>query len=179
MQQGNTAANWFLGRWPYRVLRTAMAAVFLVAGTVKLLSVGSFADVIYDFGLIPDPMVFPAAVVLAVTELAVGLALLIDLRGSLAVVTALLALFLSVVSYGLGIGLDIECGCFGPEDPIGVGSGLRGAVVHDAVLLGTCAFLYASRFWRSARPIRLMEFYDSIRNIKGGLPTWIRRKDGG
>ena len=48
----------------------------------------------------------------------------------------LVAVFLCVLGYGILLGLDIECGCFGPGE--GVGSlTLKQAAVVDLVLLAT------------------------------------------
>jgi hypothetical protein len=44
----------------------------------------------------------------------------------------MLLLFIGVLSYGLYAGLDIDCGCFGPEDPEHLAfSGLRTALLRD------------------------------------------------
>lgn len=67
------------------------------------------------------------------------------LRGSLAVIAAMLVFFMVVLGYGIRLGLDIDCGCFGPDDPEQAYKGLKSALVRDAVLMVAVLFLYWSR----------------------------------
>ena len=170
--------NWLFTTWLYHVLRTALAALFVLAGAVKLLDLDAFARVIYDFGLVPDPTVFTLAVTLSVAELVAGLGLLIDLRGTLAAITAMLIGFLGVLTYGLWLGLDIECGCFGPGDPIGISDGLRATAARDTILLAVCCYLYASRLRRAERPATLSVFHELILKTFRGTDECEKPTDG-
>ena len=58
----------------------------------------------------------PLAVFLPLLEMIFGLGLLLDIKGSLAGITGLLMLFTVILSYGIRLGLDVDCGCFGPQD---------------------------------------------------------------
>jgi hypothetical protein len=92
-------------------------AIFIYAGVIKLLEPASFAVLLDAYGIIPDPLILPVATVLPALEVAAGAGLLFDLRGSLSFITGLLVLFSVITSYGIWMGLDVECGCFGPQDP--------------------------------------------------------------
>jgi hypothetical protein len=82
--------------------------------------------------------------------------LVFDVRGSLGLVTGLLVFFMAVVSYGLWMGLDIDCGCFGPGDIEGEAySGLRPALYRNLLLTVGIVYLYTWRFMRDFRPVRL------------------------
>jgi len=60
--------------------------------------------------------------------------------------------FIGVLSYGIAIGLDIDCGCFGPGDPEGEAfHSLRSALMRDCFMLAGAAFLYG---WRFLHPVR-------------------------
>lgn len=96
------------------ILRLLLASVFLIAGTVKLFGLAEFTQSVGNFGLVPDWFVFQTAVSITVAELAIGIAVLLYLRWSLPAVLVLLGLFLGVLIYGIALGLDIHCGCFGP-----------------------------------------------------------------
>lgn len=151
-----------LNIWPYRVMRISLAVVFLWSGITKLLAPTSFVVIIDSYGLIPESWNLPVAVSLATLEALVGLALCFDIRGSLAIVTALLCLFMAILGYGLWLGLDIDCGCFGPEDPEAEAyHGLRPALFRDFLMIFGVVYLYAWRYRRSVRP--------------GSISPWIKK----
>jgi sodium--glutamate symport carrier gltS len=138
--------------WPYRLIRWLLAGVFLYAGVTKLTAPQLFAENISDFGLVPENILFATALAIIGLEVLAGFGLLLDIRGALAIVVCLLVLFVVAMSYGLAIGLDIDCGCFGPGDR---GLGLQEALLTDLCLLAACGYLYWSRWVRSRGPTSL------------------------
>ena len=102
--------------WTYRLVRWAIAAVFLAAGIMKAFDPGQFVELISDFGLLPESLLSATAFALIAAEVAAGTGLLWDVRGALGLTLALLLVFLGVLSYGMALGLDIDCGCFGPGE---------------------------------------------------------------
>lgn len=130
--------------WMYRSLRILVAAIFLWAGSLKLMDPEAFAVVIDAFGILPDGTAILAAWVLPSVEIAAALALLFDMRWSLETLGGLLLIFMAILGYGIALGLDIDCGCFGPEDPESRAfSGLRTALVRDigiAILMAGTLF---------------------------------------
>jgi uncharacterized membrane protein YphA (DoxX/SURF4 family) len=154
-----------LSAWNYRILRVLYAVLFFYAGVNKLLNAGSFAAVIDAFGLLPDILIMPIAVTLPLLEVIAGIGLVLDLRSSLAVVAVLLLFFLAVVSYGIWMGLDIDCGCFGPGDPEGEAyKSLRPAFYRNIALLTGIVYLYCLRFNRAFEPVRLGRFFQRFAN---------------
>jgi uncharacterized membrane protein YphA (DoxX/SURF4 family) len=144
------------GHWVYGLIRIAIAGVFIGSGATKLLDPRSFTLIISAYGLLPDLLVWPMALILAGAEVLAGLGLLFDQRWPLGVITGLLILFMLILSYGLWLGLDVECGCFGPQDLEGRAyHGLRPALYRDALMLAGTGFLYYWRFRQSGRPRRL------------------------
>ena len=140
-------------RWLYPILRWTLGCVFVYSGATKLLAPQTFAVLIEAYGLLPDALLMPAALVLSTVELVAGVGLLADVRGSLATIAALLVLFVGVLGYGIGMGLDVDCGCFGPEDPEAEAfHGLQAALYRDLVMLAATGFLYAWRRYRGFRP---------------------------
>jgi uncharacterized membrane protein YphA (DoxX/SURF4 family) len=140
--------------WIYRGLRWGLALVFFYAGAVKLADPESFAVIIQAYGLVPDAMLWPVAIALPALEVLAAIGLFMDLRGSLAVITVLLAIFVAVLSYGVWMGLDVDCGCFGPEDPEGRAyAGIRAALYRDIVLAGGILLLYGWRYRYRAEPM--------------------------
>ncbi len=135
-----------LGPWAYALPRLALGLVFVYAGAVKLLDPYSFGVVIARYGLLPEPLLWPAALGLPALEVLAGLGLLLDLRGSLAVVSGLLVMFAVVLWFGVLQGLDIDCGCFS-SDELAEHDGLRQALSRDLAMLAVAIHLYIWR-WR-------------------------------
>ena len=142
-----------LSLWTYRLVRWTFAAIFLVASGSKLVDPSGFALLITDYGLVPESWSLPVAVALPALEVAAAAALLADLRGSLSTVTVLMVLFIAILSYGIWMGLDVDCGCFGPNDPEAeVYHSLRPALYRDLLLMLGLAYLYAWRRMTGMRP---------------------------
>ncbi|MHB8790082.1 MAG: MauE/DoxX family redox-associated membrane protein [Desulfobulbaceae bacterium] len=132
--------------WLYRLVRWALAGLFIWAGALKLADPPAFAVIISDFGLVPGWSVMPLALALPVLEVAAALGLVFDLRRSLAVISFLLAMFIAILGYAIWLGLDIDCGCFGPEDPEARAySSLRTSLYRDLAMAAGVLFLY---WWR-------------------------------
>lgn len=159
------SSSGLLNIWPYRIVRLALAIVFLWSGIAKLANPTSFVVIIDSYGLIPDSWNLPVAVFLAALEAVVGFALLFDIRGSLAIVAGLLALFMVILGYGIWLGLDIDCGCFGPEDPeADAYHGLRPALYRDAIMVVGIIYLYAWRYGRCVKPVSISRWINPIIN---------------
>lgn len=87
----------------------------------------------------------PLAVGLPLIERVAGLALVLDRPWGLHLITALLALFIFVLGYGILGDLNVDCGCFGVEE-LDKRAGLREAFYRDLILIGLVApYLYLSR----------------------------------
>jgi len=157
--------NIFLSPLSYNLFRILLSAMFLWSGISKLMAPQFFAGVIENYGLLPDPLTLPAAIVLSMLEVLAGLGLLADIRGSLTVVTGLLGLFILVLSYGIWLGLDIDCGCFGPEDTESQAfHGLRSALFRDIVMMLVILYLYFWRHRKSMTPRPLTNLFRSFKN---------------
>ena len=129
--------------------RWLLAAVFVAAGFPKLLAPQDFALTIADYGLLPDGLVLPAAVILPLIELIVAVGLLFKRRWAFYLSVGLLIMFIAVLSYGIHLGLGIDCGCFGPNDPQHASvAGLKTALYRDLMLLVPAGFLVWSSSMR-------------------------------
>ena len=136
--------------WLYRLVRWVLSITFLYAGTTKLMDPEAFAVIINDFGLLPEGWIMPLAIGLPVLEIGAALGLVFEVRGSLAVITGLLVFFIVILGYAMWLGLDIDCGCFGPEDPESRAyGGLRSALYRDLVMMAGVIYMY---LWRSIFP---------------------------
>jgi len=137
--------------WLYRGVRIALSVLFIYGGVVKLLDPHAFARTLSAYDLVPDPLLPVVAIGLPVVELLAGLALVFDLKGSLATIAGLFVLFLAVLGYGILQNLDVDCGCFGAEE-LSKREGLRLAFYRDLALAGIVVpYLYVSRWMRLKR----------------------------
>jgi uncharacterized membrane protein len=135
-----------ISRWPYRSIRWSLSVVFLYSGILKLLDPKSFAVVIEAYSLIPEAWLMPVAVILPALEIIAAFGLVWDIRWSLETITGLLILFMMILGYGIYMGLDVDCGCFGPDDPEQAFSGLRQTLYRDFVMMMGILFLYGCRY---------------------------------
>lgn len=140
--------NLMVSPWSYRLVRFALAFLFIFGGGIKLLDPKAFAATISVYNLVPEPLLPVVAIGLPLIEVLAGIGLLFDIRGSLATIFGLLALFVFVLWYGILKNLDVDCGCFGPEELASQGK-LWNAFYRDLILVGLVVpFLYASRWMR-------------------------------
>jgi hypothetical protein len=135
----------------------------MYAGSTKLLEPETFAVLIEAFGIVPEGLLMPVAIGLPFLEVIAGIGLLFDIRGSLALITGLLVLFMTVLGYGIWMGLDVDCGCFGPEDPEAEAfHGLRLSLFRDLVMMAGVIFIYGWRWYRAIRPAGVMVMVNQL-----------------
>jgi uncharacterized membrane protein YphA (DoxX/SURF4 family) len=138
--------------------RLALAGIFLFAAYAKLkpqaampwsgasirTSLSMFAMQVDSYQLLPPQLVSPAAHFLPLFELFLGLWLLtgVWLRYSSLVTTLLLSAFFAMMVRTYRMGLEINCGCFGPGERLGPKTLLRdGSLLALALAVTIGAFL--------------------------------------
>jgi len=151
----------------YFVLRIIIGLLFIYAGASKLSDPGLFAQIIDGYGLVSWSMAKNLAYGLPVFEIVTGTALVLDIRGALGVIVAQLLGFMGVLLYAIHLGLDVDCGCFGLEDPGETGSGgLWESIIRDVLMLGACFMMYWLRRVAGITPRRLARMF-SLKNWQG------------
>jgi hypothetical protein len=151
--------------WSYRICRFTLGSIFIYAGGTKLLEPEIFAVLIEAYGIVPEGLLMPVAVGLPLLEVIAGIGLLFDIRGSLALISGLLVFFSGVLGYGIWIGLDVDCGCFGPEDPEAEAfHGLRLSLYRDLVMIAGVIFIYGWRRYRAIRPVDVKVMVNQLFN---------------
>ena len=140
----------------YVALRLLVAGVFIAAAVPKLAAPGDFAQVISGYGLTPGWLNPTLAVALPLVELGVAVLLLLNRPGGLLGATLFLTGFSVVLAYGISIGLDVDCGCFGPGDPEAEAyHGLDQALRRDLWLLAACGWMCARQLVQRHTPVPL------------------------
>jgi hypothetical protein len=119
-----------------KTCRALIIVILLAAALPKLFNIADFAAIINAYAILPGFAVTPVAVFLPLAEIALALGLIFNRATSKYLTIFLLFFFIAVLSYAISQGLDIDCGCFGPEDPEHRAfQGLRIAIVRDVVMI--------------------------------------------
>ncbi len=137
----------------YHACRLILVVVFLWSGVSKAFHPINFATVIDAYGLLPEMMIVPVAYLLIFVEILAAIGLLLEKRGALSLIALMTLAFIAILSFGIYLGLDIDCGCFGPNDPEAVAfHDLRGALVRDLFLFIAIAYIYWWRYSHHFKP---------------------------
>ena len=91
-----------------------LGVVFIVAALPKIADPPAFAHMIYNYRMLPGPLVNAAGLFLPWFELLSGVALVLGLwrRTATAAIGGLLVVFIAAISFNLMRGNPIDCGCF-------------------------------------------------------------------
>jgi uncharacterized membrane protein YphA (DoxX/SURF4 family) len=134
------------------IARLGFSGIFLFAAAPKIIDPAAFALAIGHYRLIPTPGPALVAHTLPWLELVIALALLVGRRWLAAawlLALGLSTVFLIAVASAWWRGLDIACGCFGSETPIGFTDVALRALL---VLVSAAVFTHCSgRSYRRAQ----------------------------
>lgn len=132
-----------MGNLFYHLARTGLAVAFLVAGAIKIAQPEVFAVTIKAFGVLPASVVELLSLVLPFLEIVAAFLLFFEVRGGLTLTAGLLVIFITVLVYALSMGLDVDCGCYGPSDPEREAFGsIRQALWRDSAMCAAVVYLY-------------------------------------
>ncbi len=103
-----------------KFIRAAMiilGGIFISASVPKILNPEKFAEIVFNYQILPGIWINILAIVLPWLELVTGLCLVFDLfaPGAVIVVNLLLMIFVCVLVYDLARGIDVRCGCFSTD----------------------------------------------------------------
>lgn len=135
--------------WGELIARVVIGAIFIYAGFMKIQDPAAFAKAVDSYQMLPSVLVGLIAVILPMTELVAGLALVFTKwsRESALLILAMLAVFLVGLSQASIRGLEISCGCFGEDE--GVTESIGMAIFRDILML-------VPTVWIVIRPSRKM-----------------------
>jgi uncharacterized membrane protein YphA (DoxX/SURF4 family) len=126
--------------WTVLAVRVIVGAVFAYAGYLKLREPWPlFAMGIDSYHIVPFRFLEPMARTLPAAEVAVGLWLMVGFwqRIPSIIVSLLLMVFFAAMLHAKLAGQQIDCGCFGPGDPISKWTLLRDGSLLAASLAVT------------------------------------------
>ncbi|MBF0230940.1 MAG: DoxX family membrane protein [Desulfamplus sp.] len=153
--------NILFSKSSYRIIRIIIGGIFIYSGLVKISDLSAFVSVIHAFGLVPvGELRAIAAIVISLAEIIAGIGLIFDIKGSLALIFSMLTLFMIVLIYGIKMGFDIDCGCFGSDDPVGAAfHGLRSSLVRDLIFISAVIYLYICRKINRFKPVSIVGYW--------------------
>jgi uncharacterized membrane protein YphA (DoxX/SURF4 family) len=130
----------------HHAARIILGLIFLIACHDKLLHPQAFAEVIYNYQVLPDSLVNITAILLPWVELLLGLSLVINvwIPGATVLGNLLLLAFFSTLLFNLARGLDVSCGCFSTA-PGEKGAGYL-TVFRDLSFLLVSGYLFYTEF---------------------------------
>jgi hypothetical protein len=152
-----TVRDALVSPWLTVRVQLLLGAVFIIAALPKIADPPSFSHMIYNYRMLPGPLVNAAGLFLPWFELLTGVALVLGLfrRTASAAIGALLLVFILAIGFNLIRGNPIDCGCF---DVSAAGRSVEerfqdmwGVVARDVGMLALVAqSLWAERTPRTA-----------------------------
>ena len=131
--------------------RWILGLTFIYASYYKILFPAEFAKIIYGYDLFPAALINLIAIIVPSLELVLALALIsgVYTRSAALIVTALLVVFIILLSINLIRGHEFDCGCFALQNSENTASS-ETTIIRDFfyLALGLQVLLYnQSRRW--------------------------------
>ncbi|MBU2548432.1 MAG: DoxX family membrane protein [Proteobacteria bacterium] len=142
--------KWRILVWACRLI---LGGVFIYASLDKIAHPERFAELVYNYRILPGDLVNLFAIVLPWVELTGGLLLLTGrqpLPASL-ILTGLMVVFGSAIGYNLARGLDFNCGCFSTSPEMAKET-IRTLARDVALLVPAAVCLFDGHRRTSSRP---------------------------
>jgi uncharacterized membrane protein YphA (DoxX/SURF4 family) len=116
------------------ILRLFLGITFISASLDKIAHPRLFAEVIYNYQILPSSLVNLAAAVMPLLELIAGITLIAGFwtRASSFILSGLTLIFIAAISFNLIRGLEVNCGCFDVISGSKIGIDL---LIRDILLL--------------------------------------------
>jgi len=126
-----------LSRVFYHGVRLILGVIFIYASYDKILHPKAFAEVVYNYQILPDGLINVTAIVLPWLEMLMGIFLIMGfwMPGTVIWCNTLLVVYIGALCFNLARGLDVNCGCF---------STTRGSSISIETILWDAAFLALS-----------------------------------
>ncbi|HUO84996.1 MAG TPA: MauE/DoxX family redox-associated membrane protein [Thermoanaerobaculia bacterium] len=99
-------------------VQIALGVIFVAAALPKIVDPPSFAQMIYNYRILPGAFINLTALLLPWIELMAGLALILGIwrRTAAVIIGAMLLVFIVAIAFNLVRGNAIDCGCFNVAD---------------------------------------------------------------
>lgn len=114
--------NFLTNKYLLFIFRIVIAFIFIYAGAEKISDPESFARSISNYKLLRIAMVNVTAIFLPWLELVSGVLLLfgISVKENSSIILSMLIVFTLGITISIIRGLNIDCGCFGSDNKVGL-----------------------------------------------------------
>jgi putative oxidoreductase len=156
----NRLRELWASEWLTIRVQIALGVIFIVAALPKIVDPPSFAQMIYNYKLVPRPLIAPLAIFLPWLELLCGMALVLGIwrRTATMFIGAMLVVFIAAIGVNLAKGNAVNCGCFDVSAAARTKPELldemRWVIARDVGMLLMVAQLLMNRPPLSSRPDR-------------------------
>lgn len=129
--------------------RLLLGCIFVAASLDKIYQPAAFAQMIYNYQILPDYFINLAAIVLPWLELLLGTLIILGLwlPGALLLANGLLVTFFAALVFNVIRGLNVHCGCFSTST--------AGKPATTLYLLRDAGFLLLGAYLLFATPLRV------------------------
>jgi len=129
--------------------RVFLGGIFVYASHDKIIHPVPFAEIVYNYQILPPLLVNPASLFLPWLELLVGLSLILGiwLPGAVLICNGLLLVFFTTLLFNMARGLDIDCGCFTTSIGPSSGGHMVWYLFRDGFFLFVGLFLFVTSYF--------------------------------
>jgi uncharacterized membrane protein YphA (DoxX/SURF4 family) len=140
--------NW--RRLSFVLLRLFLGVIFVYASLDKILHPAVFAEIIYNYQVLPEALINFTSIFLPWLELLLGLLLIFGfwLPGAVLIASSLFLVFFATLILNSARGLDIDCGCFSVSTAASSGGHMLWYLLRDSFFLLLGLSLFFSTFFR-------------------------------
>lgn len=124
------------------VVRLFLGTLFLYVSIDKIINPAKFAEIIYNYRILPVGMLNLVALIIPWLEAVLGITLIfgIWLETSALLLSGIIIVFIVLLISAISRGLDIQCGCFSLDADGGRVSWMR--VIEDVLMLAGTLFIW-------------------------------------
>jgi uncharacterized membrane protein YphA (DoxX/SURF4 family) len=130
-----------LFRFFYHGARLILGVIFIYASYDKILHPKAFAEIVYNYQILPDGLINVTAIFLPWLEILMGVFLIggFWMPGTVIWCNILLVIYIGALWFNLARGLNVNCGCFstGKGSSIGLVT-----ILWDAAFLALSVYLF-------------------------------------
>jgi hypothetical protein len=130
--------------------RLFLGGIFVYASFDKILRPSDFAEIIYNYQVLPEVLINLTSIILPWLELLLGLLWIFGfwLPGAVLIANSLFLVFFATLIFNAARGLDIDCGCFSVSTAASSGGHMLWYLLRDGLFLMLGLFLFLSIFFR-------------------------------
>jgi uncharacterized membrane protein YphA (DoxX/SURF4 family) len=148
LASGHTSIrNW--RRVSFILLRLFLGVIFVYSSFDKILRPAAFAEIIYNYQILPEALINLTSIFLPWLELLLGLLLILGfwLPGAVLICNSLFLIFFATLIFNSARGLDIDCGCFSVSTATSPGGHMLWYLLRDGFFLLVGLYLFFLAFF--------------------------------